>query len=59
MWSELPYRLDGTKEQCDFLYPPGPHAESKGAKSPFFYILALLHFDCGGQPADCCDYNCQ
>lgn len=48
MWTQHLYRLDGTKEQCNLFHPLGPHTESKGAESPFCYLLVLLHFDCSG-----------
>ena len=44
MWTQLLSTLDGTMEQCNLLCPPGPHTESKGAETPFCYVLALLHF---------------
>lgn len=59
MWGHLLSRIDGTKEQRNLLCSPGPHTGSKGAKSHFYYVLALLHFDDGGQPAHYCDYNFQ
>ena len=55
----LPTRLDGAKEQCNVFCPPGPPTESKGAESPFCYVLACLHFDCDRQLAQCCENNFQ
>ena len=48
-------RLDGTKEQCNLFYLPGLTRNPKEQKVLFCYILAVLHFDCGGQPVHCFD----
>ena len=58
-WSQLLYRLNGAKEQCNLLCLAGPHTESKGTESPFYSVPVHLHFDYGGQPAHCSDYNSQ
>ena len=55
MWGQLLSRLDGTKEQCNLFYLPGLTRNSKEQKVLFCYILAVLHFDCGGQPVHCFD----
>lgn len=54
-----PVKHNESKEKCDLLCPLGPHTESKGTETLFCYVLALLYFDYGGQPAHYSDYNFQ